>query len=101
MKFLSFFLFVLSLGVALDLYKSTLCPCMEHCCHVWAGLPSCYLELVDKLQKQTCRTVGSSLAASLEPLADRRNVVSLSHFYRYNFGRCSSELVELVTLPFS
>ena len=74
---------------------------MEHCCHVWAGLPSCYLELVGKLQKRTCRTVGSSLAASLEPLADRRNVVSLSLFYRYNFGRCSSELVELVTLPFS
>ena len=74
---------------------------MEYCCHVWAGAPSCYLELLDKLQKQICRTVGSSLAASLEPLAHRRNVVSLSLFYRYYFGRCSSELVQLVPFPYS
>ena len=30
-----------------------------------------------------CRTIGPSLAASLEPLAHRRNVASLSLFYRY------------------
>ena len=40
-----------SLEVALYLYKSTICPCMEYCCHVWAGAPSCYLELLDKLLK--------------------------------------------------
>ena len=38
----------LSPEVALYLYKSTIWPCMEYCCHVWAGAPSCYL---DKLQK--------------------------------------------------
>ena len=37
--------------VALYLYKSTICPCMEYCCHVWAGTPSCYLELLDNLLK--------------------------------------------------
>ena len=47
------------------------------------------------------RTVGPSLAASLEPLAHRRNVASLSLFYRYYFGRCSSELAQLVPLPYS
>ena len=52
--------------VALYFYK---CPCMEYYCHVWAGAPSCYLELLDKLQKRICRIVGPSLAASLEPLA--------------------------------
>ena len=82
----------LSPEVALYLYKSTIRPCMEYCCHVWAGAPSCYLELLDKLQKQICRTVGPSLAAFLEPLAHSRNLVSLSLFYRYYFGRCSSEL---------
>ena len=76
----------LSPEVALYLYKSTIRPCMEYCCHVWAGAPSCYLELLDKLQKRICRTVGPSLAASLEPLAHRRNVASLSFFYRYYFG---------------
>ena len=91
----------LSPEVALYLYKSTICPCMEYCCHVWAGAPSCYLELLDKLQKRICRTIGPSLAASLEPLAHHRNVASLSLFYRYYFDRCSSELAQLVLLPFS
>ena len=67
----------LSPEVALYLYKSIIGSCMEYCCHVWAGVPSCCLELLDKLQKQICRTVGSSLAASLEPLAHRQNVASL------------------------
>ena len=42
----------LSPEVALYLYKSTIRPCMEYCCHVWAGAPSCYLDLLDKLQKR-------------------------------------------------
>ena len=91
----------LSPEVAQYLYKSTIQPCMEYCCHVWAGAPSCYLDLLDKLQKRICRIVGPLLAASLEPLAHRRNVASLSLFYRYCFGRCSLELAQLVPLPFS
>ena len=62
----------LSPEVALYLYKSTICPCMEYCCHTWAGAPSCYLDLLDKLQKRI-----------------------------YSIGRCSSELAQLVPLPFS
>ena len=88
-------------GVALYLYESTIRPCMEYCCHVWAGASSCYLELLDKLQKRICRTVGPSLAASFEHLADRRNLASLSLFYRYYFGKCSSELAQQVPLTFS
>ena len=74
---------------------------MEYCCHVWAGTPSCYLKLLDKLQKQICRTVGPSFAASLESLAHCQNVASLSLFYRYYFARCCSKLAQLVSLPFS
>ena len=73
---------------------------MEYCCHVWAGDLSCYLRLLGKLQKRLYRTVGPSLATFLEPLA-HRNMSSLSLFYRYYFGRCSSELAQLVPLPFS
>ena len=91
----------LSTEVALYFYKSTIRSRMEYCCHVWAGAPSCYLELLDKLQKRICRTVGPSLATSLELLAHRRNAASLGLFYRYYFGRCSSELAELVPLPYS
>ena len=61
----------------------------------------CYLELLGKQQKQICRTAGLSVAASLEPLAHHRNVASSSLFYRYYFGRCSSELPQLVPLSFS
>ena len=67
----------------------------------WAGASSCYLELLDKLQKRICRTVGPSLAASLEPLTHHHNVASLSFFYRYYFGRCLSELAQLVPPPYS
>ena len=77
---------------------------MEYCCYIWAGVPGCYFELLDKLQKLqkgTCRTVGPSLAASVEPLDHCQNVTSLSLFYRYYFGRCSSALAQLVPLPFS
>ena len=63
--------------------------------------PSCCLELLDKLQKRICRTVDRLLAVTLEPLAHRQNVASLSLFYRYYFGRCSSELTQLVPLPYS
>ena len=91
----------LSPKVALYLYKSTTLPCMECCFHIWAGAPSCYLQLLDNLQKLICRIVDPSLADSLEPLAHHRNVASLSLFYRYYFGRCSSELAQLVPLPFS
>ena len=42
----------LSPDVALYLYKSTICPCMEYFCHIWAGAPSCYLELLDNLKNK-------------------------------------------------
>ena len=69
---------------------------MEYCSHFWTGVPKSYFELLDELQKWICRTVGPSLATSLEPLAHCRNVACLSLFYRYYFGRCSSELAQLV-----
>ena len=90
----------LSPKAALYLYNSTIWPCMEYWCHVWVGAPSCYLELLEKLQKWICRTVGPSLAASLEPSAHCQNVASLSLFYRYYSDICSFELAQLVPLPY-
>ena len=72
-------------------YKPTIRPCTEYCRHFWAGTSSFYLEFQDKLQKQICRTVASSFAASLELLAHCGNAASLGHFYSYYFGRSSSE----------
>ena len=73
---------------------------MEYCCQVWAGAPSCYLHMLDKLQIWICRTVVSTLAAFLEPLDHHQNVVIIIFFYRHYFGRYSSRLVELVPLPY-
>ena len=39
----------LSSEVALYLYKPTMCPCMEYCCHVWTDAHNCYLEVLSKL----------------------------------------------------
>ena len=64
-------------------------------------VPSCYLELLDKLQKWICRTIGPSYTVYLEPLAQCQNVASLSLFYRHYFGRCSPELAKLVPFPYS
>ena len=86
--------------VALCLYNSTifysmhgiLLSCLGWCSYL-------LLELLDKLQRQIYRTVGPLLAASLEPLAYRRVVVSLSLYQRYYFGTCSSELTQPFPFP--
>ena len=74
---------------------------MEYSYHVWAGAPSCYLEMLDELQKRMRRTVGPSLTASFESLAHRRNAASLSLSYRYYPDRCSSEPAQLFPLHYS
>ena len=63
------------------LSKSTLKSCMEYCYHVWVCASSCYLHMLDKLQKWDCRTVGPSLSTYHEQLVGRcLNVASLSLF---------------------
>ena len=84
----------LSPEVTLYLYKSTIQPCMEYCCHVWAGALSCCLELLDKLQKQICRTIGPSLATSLEPLTHHPNVGNLKVVSTIFLLVCFSSLKE-------
>ena len=68
---------------------------------LWKRSTSCYLELLDRLQKRICRTVVPSFAVSLEPLAHRQNVTSLGLLYRHYFVRCSSKLAQLVSFIFS
>ena len=59
---------------------------------VWAGAPSCYLEFFDKLQSR----YAGLLVLHLLP-----NIANLSLFYSCYFGRCSSELVQLVPFTYS
>ena len=57
----------LSHEVALYVSRSTIRPCMEYCCHVWAVAPICNLEMLDTLQKRICRTFCVLLAPCFEP----------------------------------
>ena len=83
----------------LCLYKAIIRPLMEYCCHLWAGAPKTHLRLLERVEKGLKNLIGEELATELQPLAYRRNVVSLSVFYRYYIGRCSSALEECVGLP--
>ena len=85
-----------SLKFLSPVYKSTIRPCMEYCA------PSCYLELLGKLQKQVWRVVGPSLFAAFffKPLDDCQSVAILSLFYRYYFGSFSSQLDQRVSLAY-
>ena len=81
------------------LYKSTIRPVMEYCCHLWAGAPRTHLNTLDRVERRVKNLVGKQLADELQPLSQRRDVASLSLFYRYYFGRCSSEISECVPKP--
>ena len=42
----------------LYLYKSTIRPCLEYCCHIWAGAPITSLNLLDRVQRRLQNLVG-------------------------------------------
>ena len=57
----------LSPEVDLYLYKSTIRLYMKHFCHFWAGAPSCYLELLEKLKKGFLELLFLDLLSLLKP----------------------------------
>ncbi|CAE1275264.1 unnamed protein product [Acanthosepion pharaonis] len=82
----------------LQIYKSTIRPCMEYCCHIWPGSPSraVHLKVLDKIQRRICNVIGPDLASRLQSLSHRRAIASLCLFYKYFHGNCSDELHLLV-----
>ena len=59
---------------ALYLCKPIIRPYLKYCRNAWASAPSCYLDMLDKLQKRIYRFFGPSFSVSLETLAHRQNV---------------------------
>ena len=47
---------------------------MKYCYHIWAGPPNCYLDTLEKLQKQVYRAVGPAVSASLDALVRCQSV---------------------------
>ena len=70
---------------------------MQYCSHIWGGAPRSHgLDLLVRVQKWVVSLVSSGLSCDLQALSHRRDVASLSLFYKYYYRKCSSELVDLV-----
>ena len=79
----------------LYLYKATIRPCIEYCCHIWAGASADCLSLLDRIQRRITNIVGPDLSSNFQSLSHCRNVASLFLFYKYFHGSCSDELKSL------
>ena len=81
------------------LYVGTIRPCMEYCSHIWGSSPG--RELLDSVHCAVLTFQSYFIRRNwpLPSLALRRDVASLSLFYRYYFGRCSAELYACIPPP--
>ena len=80
------------------LYIGLIRPCLEYCSHIWGGSSSA--SVLDRIESKAIRLINDrNLTDPLDPLPLRRKVASLSLFYRYYFGHCSSELYDRVPQP--
>ena len=55
----------------LYLYKATIRPCMEYCCHIWAGASNSCLSLLDRIQRRITNLIGPNLSLTLQSLSHR------------------------------
>ena len=76
----------------LYLYETQIRPILEYSCHLWSKSASSGTALLDRIQKRVCNLIGPELSQKLEPLSHHRDVSSLSLFYHYQNGLCSSQL---------
>ena len=66
--------------------------------NIWGASP--YTYLLDRVESKAIRLIGdASVTSSLDSLSLRRNVASLSLFYKYYFGHCSVELAGCIPPP--
>ena len=72
------------------IYVTYIRPKMEYNSHLWAGASKSALDCVDRTQ---------SRALSPPSLGHRRNVSCIVLLYKCYFGKCSSELSELISPP--
>ena len=70
----------LSSEVVFYLCETIIKPDMEYCCHIWAGVPSCFLNILDILQKKLCKKFGPLLGVYLESLVHNQSAARLNLF---------------------
>ncbi|KAL7630252.1 UNVERIFIED_CONTAM: hypothetical protein RMT77_019605 [Armadillidium vulgare] len=82
----------------LALYRGVVRPCMEYASHIWGG--STHTAILEKVESRAFRLINTpALTNSLQSLSSRRIVASLSLYYRYYNGHCSSELSRCIPPP--
>ena len=82
----------------LSVYKGQVRPCMEYASHIWGG--SSHTRMLDRVESRAMRLINSRpLTDSLQSVSDRRQVASLSLYYRYYNNHCSAEVAQRVPPP--
>src|ERR1700755_1602675 len=71
---------------------------MEYASHIWGG--SIHTAFLEKIESRAFRLINSpALTYSLQSLSARRIIASLSLYYRYYNGHCSSEFSRRIPPP--
>merc|ERR1712035_134538 len=71
---------------------------MEYASHIWGG--STHTSLLNRVESKAFRLINSPpLTDNLQSLKIHRDVASLSIFYQYFHGNCSSELANCMSPP--
>ncbi|KAL7638512.1 UNVERIFIED_CONTAM: hypothetical protein RMT77_011082 [Armadillidium vulgare] len=71
---------------------------MEYASHIWGG--STHTAILEKVESRAFRLINSpALTNSLQSLSSRQIAASLSLYYRYYNGHCSSELSRHISRP--
>jgi hypothetical protein len=77
----------------LILYKAFVRPIMDYCSHLFTNISNNHFNMLESIQKRGIKFIGDlQLTNNLQPLQHRRNISSLSLFFRYFHGMCSTEL---------
>nr|CAI5846690.1 unnamed protein product [Callosobruchus analis] len=80
------------------LYNAQIRPSLVYCSHVWGCAPKYSLKLPDSIEDRTVRQIGTPIATkNFHILEHRGRVADLSLFYRFYYGRYSSELLPTIT----
>jgi len=80
------------------IYISGIRPGIEYCAHIWGGSSSTWM--LEKVDRRAKRLIADHvISAGLQSLQHRRDVASLSIFYRYYHGFASLEAIALMPPP--
>ena len=87
--------------IDLYMYRSTTHPYMECFYHIWAGAPSCYLEILGKLEKRNVGFLILHVLLLLNLGSSLKYSLYICFFHKCYFSRSWNELVELFPLLYS